>query len=47
MNIYIFSERNGNASVTISEESEEKALKYLKEIVKFPKEFRLTEELTK
>lgn len=44
MNTYTYSEKNGNATIIISEESEEKAFEYLKEIVKFPREFRLTEE---
>ena len=44
MPTYIFAERDGNAALTISEDSEEKAIEYLEAITKHPKGWRLDGE---
>ena len=41
MNTYIFVEKQGNAVVVLSEDTEQHALEYLSLIVKDVKEFRL------
>lgn len=40
---YIFAEKNGCAVITLSEESEDEAIKYLEGIVREPMGWRLTE----
>jgi len=41
---YIFAEKNGNASITLSENSSDEAIKYLESIVKHPLAWRLDGE---
>ena len=41
MPTYVFAEKNGSGALTLSEDSEEEATAYLKEITKFPQNWRL------
>ena len=41
MPTYIYAEKNGNASITLSADSEDDAEKYLKGIVREPRGWRL------
>lgn len=44
MPTYIYAEKNGNASITLSADNEEEAYDYLKIIVTHPTAWRLDEE---
>jgi hypothetical protein len=44
MKTFIFSDKNGNAIITLSAENYEKALSYLRDIVTYPLMWRVNNE---